>query len=171
MTDNYIPKQVNLISFAKAGKTLEGKIPIGNTMPRLAAVIIEGSEDIDASSYRLDFSCDEVSQYIIDGMVKASVKVVCQRCMEPMTLDMSSSFKVMVVAAGTDMDQLPEDCEPLILEGETVSPAELLEDELILCVPYAPMHEDACSEYLRNNAEQETGAQQKENPFSVLKDL
>jgi len=65
--------------------------------------------------------------------------------------------------------QLPDDCEPLILDEQSVSLHDLIEDEVLLAMPISPMHEtDECTaaELLESINSKNTN-----NPFSILQTL
>jgi len=51
----------------------------------------------------------------------------------------------------------------------------MLEEELLLGLPLVPMHEFDCSDYLQQQLSDQQNevevSEEKENPFSVLKDL
>jgi uncharacterized metal-binding protein YceD (DUF177 family) len=45
-----------------------------------------------------------------------------------------------IVAHASMQARLPDQVEPLVLDEERFSPVQLVEDELIVAVPYAPKH-------------------------------
>ena len=63
----------------------------------------------------------------------------------------------------------------LLVDDENMSLPAVLEDEILLAMPLVAMHEYDCSDYLqkqKNRQQQDAEKkQEKENPFSVLKDL
>jgi uncharacterized protein len=67
--------------------------------------------------------------------------------------------------------QLPADYEPLIVTGETLQPLELIEDEVLLALPYIPTHpEDVCR--IQTQFPEHAQAQaHKDNPFQLLSQL
>jgi len=70
---------------------------------------------------------------------------------------------------------LPAEFEPYLLEGEEQSIIDLIEDELILCLPMVTLHEDACSGYMEKQNKKVKAAIEAEkessNPFAALKSL
>ena len=169
MTDSYIPKKVNPINLAKSAETLSGTVNIARLMPRLKDMLVEGDEPT-IMSYELEFGVDAGNRAYVKGFIKGSLEVTCQRCMSPMTLNIDSSFALALVKKSTPESEMPKEYEPLILEADTVVPAEILEDELLLCIPYAPMHEEKCKEDFSSQANDDSSTK-ADNPFSVLKDL
>ncbi len=72
---------------------------------------------------------------------QAALKVVCQRCLKPMSLELSSEQLLAFAPPGAQDDGL-DDVEtlPLVRQLDLV---DLLEEEVILAMPMLPRHE-AC---------------------------
>jgi hypothetical protein len=65
-------------------------------------------------------------------------------------------------------ERLPEDADYLVVEEQDVVLAEIIEDELLLNIPFTPMHDD-CDSLPFEQPEEETAPEPvKENPFLVL---
>ena len=124
---------------------------------------------------QLAFSRDQENRYIVVVTVSASVVVTCQRCLEPMPLELSATNHLAVVGDEEQAAQLPTQLEPLLVPGEECKLWEVVEDELILSLPFASYHDtEACKETLRDfNASAEPAAPEAErpNPFEVLEQL
>jgi len=71
----------------------------------------------------------------------AAVELTCQRCLEPFRYELAGSVNVALVDAGSTLYMVPEGYEPFELTDDRLSPAELIEDELIVSMPLAPKHE------------------------------
>ena len=99
----------------------------------------------------------------LDLKVEAKLPVLCQRCLQPMLLNLSLSFEYVVA-----------DVEPAAFEGEDdidwvaasreMNVNHLVEDELLIAIPIGPLHSHTCKPPIQEAA-------QKPNPFAVLKDL
>lgn len=134
-----------------------------------------GSVDID-----LRFYVDAQKLRRIDGKVHATVQVLCQRCLQPMPVEVDSTFAVAAVWSDDDAEQLPRDIDPYIVGEEPQDLRELVEDELIISVPYISYHDSGpCADQADQRAEQQVASDreiaaekpQRENPFSVLEQL
>lgn len=119
---------------------------------------------------------DALGQQFLDVRVKARPVVQCQRCMGtmPYTLDSSSRLQVVDTEAELDADIDPEVApdewmEP-VLASTHLDVLELIEDELILGLPYVPMHEQCSTEAL-DRVQQERGEPDQASPFAVLSQL
>lgn len=72
---------------------------------------------------------------------EATVRLVCQRCLEPMDFDIAVEAKLGLVENTGAEALLPEDHEAVLLEEGRFNPAQLLEDELLMALPLVPRHE------------------------------
>ena len=124
---------------------------------------------------KLHLYVDESGTKRIDGEVRADVAVLCQRCLQPMRLPIDSTFAVGVVWSDDEAPRLPKHLEPYIVGEGPHDVRDLIEDELILCVPYASYHdnEDCAGDYRQAVVEQvqEAEVEEKPNPFKVLEQL
>ena len=124
---------------------------------------------------KLHLYVDESGIRRIDGAVHTEVSVLCQRCLQPMPLAIDSSFAVGVVWSDDEAARLPKYLEPYIVDEGPHDIRDLVEDELILCVPYASYHEDenCAGDYRQPEAREPAATERKEkpNPFQVLEQL
>jgi uncharacterized protein len=105
----------------------------------------------------------------------------CQRCLGAFAEPVSGQARLAVVRGPVEAERLPDDLDPLLVNGEEVALRTLIEDELILAVPSAPMHRPAdCDVDLRqvNTPRSEgTGVDQagqgatRPSPFAALESL
>lgn len=121
-------------------------------------------------AYTLHFSRDEAGRAQVRGQAcAAGVTLTCQRCLGEMQVDLHADFALEVV--GDEDDEVrAEGHEPLVA-ADTVALAEVLETELLLVLPFAPVHEaEPCLIDERYAADGES-APERPSPFAVLKDL
>jgi len=104
--------------------------------------------------------------------VQAILTLTCQRCMGEMQLavDETASFvcyrtEADALAAVQDEDD-PSAPEPLVVQ-EPVDILELVQDQLILALPYVPKHESC--EPAATSAGEPIVEQPRESPFKALK--
>ena len=159
------PDQSQLIeplSLARAGEHLNGQVCL-KELQRLQTML---HDDRGELIYNLDFSIDANGLYRIGGEIGASVGMLCQRCLEPMRVEITQSVCLGIVRDMMEANNLSPEYEPLMLVEETFSLFELVENELILALPFSPMHPPGdCAggqilEKLNNN--------QRQNPFAKL---
>lgn len=197
-----LPDHIDVLRLAKQGSKLVGKQSL-EKMSRLRQGILlqddivitsqkhvleEGQKehrDIGVADVELEFGEDNERIPFIKGRAQANVYITCQRCLEPMLLELDASFLLGAVEDEAKASQLPEQYEPLMISGRSSSLTEIIEDELILSVPLVALHKvDQCSasELLlamasdaarENEKEQGNGKERGKvnNPFSVLSSL
>jgi uncharacterized protein len=130
----------------------------------------------------LRFFLDEQKRYRLSGKVNCETSVICQRCLGPMPLSLDCQLDTIIVNDDEQAKQLPRTIEPLVVaDGELIDLNEVVEDELLLNMPYAMLHEDeTCYRqqhvFLDPDAPAEEPAAQesdvkKDNPFSLLSQL
>lgn len=116
----------------------------------------------------LDFFQDDDGLCVVKGDIKTTVLLTCQRCMQPLSFALHTTFCVSPVHTDEAAKQLPERYEPLmVMEGEINVPTWIAE-ELHLALPLAPRHEPACKSDLDNYKASEAQAGAK-SPFAALK--
>ena len=156
-------KYINPWRYANAGSSIEGEFAVSG-LPRLVGLL---RSDSGVAAYKLSFSLDERSLPVMRGFVTATVEVTCQRCLEPMALIIRSNVDAGI-ARIDDEESAPTDLEVVLVENDRLSPEALVEDELILALPSAPLHPaGACSPPAAANAHRAVG----EGPFGALSKL
>ncbi|MDH3343121.1 MAG: YceD family protein [Gammaproteobacteria bacterium] len=161
-----LPETTNFLKQAERNVTLEGVMPLAR-LERLSELLSSNSGELSAI---LRFSSDK-GYLELQGKVDASLDLICQRCMGPMKHEVSGQFKFGLMTSEEYEDKIPPDADPYLLEGDEQSVVEILEDELLLSIPIAAMHEEECSEFLQQQNEERRVEKEKSNPFAVLKDL
>jgi uncharacterized protein len=120
----------------------------------------------------LEFGHDEEGRKLLSGTLEATVQVLCQRCMAPMPLDIASQL-ALLVSEGDSQTESTE-LDTVSMTDGNLDVLGLIEDELILSLPLAPVHDDnECSTALNSFRQQTVGREQElvSNPFSVLASL
>lgn len=136
---NELPIDINPTQLVAQRARLKGELLVAN-MPRLLGYLAnnEGEVAID-----LKFGQDEQKLNNITGSVKAQINVTCERCLAIMPLELNASIKLGMVMDEAAIEKLPEDYEPLLITDEAVSLSDLVEDELILSLPFVIRHDDS----------------------------
>lgn len=170
--DEPLPRQADLRKLAKREAHFNVHLNAAN-LPRFAGAIYEGKGFVEAE---LHFGVNEEYLRYIQGKVYSEVEMVCQRCMEPVAVAISSDINLGIVSDEDKGRQLPKSMDPLIVaEDELMDLNEIVEDELLLSMPFVSYHEpDECSgkqNYEFSAGETKASAEGKENPFKVLEQL
>jgi len=158
-----LPEFIDLTHLAKTRAKIAGELALGE-MQRLRALLHSDSGKV---AFHLDFARkNEV--VCITGEFEAKLELLCQRCLQAFTTDLSNTIKTAIVASEAEIGRLGEDFEALIVPEKKLTLARLLEEELLLSMPLVATHAlDTCP------AEKWLRAMQvkKDNPFAVLKHL
>ncbi len=72
--------------------------------------------------------------------VAAQVVLVCQRCLQPMTVPLDGDSLVLLPTSEQDAERAPPDAEMLLAPEGRLRLAGLVEEELLLALPFAPLH-------------------------------
>ena len=165
-----LPVHLNFAQKAKIGFELKGKWPI-KQLKRLNEVLLSDQGELD-----VELKFDRAGPIpFIDGHITAELQLKCQRCMQAMPYAVDIRFKLGLVLNDEHIEKLPDEFEPYMLEDDNNHLPDLLEDELLLALPLVAMHEFDCSDYLQQQSTEHQNevekVEEKENPFSVLKDL
>ena len=169
-----LPESVDPWRSADLQKRFSGQLT-PSMFPRLNASLADSKGSVD---YLLAFSRRTRRRVIISGTLSAQLTIECQRCMSPMQYPLNTSFELIVTAGYEEAKLLPDDVDSLVVEeDESVSPLDILEDELILALPLVAMHKlDECgvgSDDMAVGDEIVPEAEDSgdENPFAVLAQL
>ena len=133
---------IDSLEFARAGQILRGSLPVSG-LTRLADSLYDNLGLVD---FVVQGGHDARRRPTLTLEVRGMLHLRCQRCLGqldfPLQIGGTLLFASAAEAAASGLDEE---------EGEWIEPSatldvgELVEDEIILALPYAPRHgEDAC---------------------------
>jgi uncharacterized protein len=130
------------------GTRVAGKISLGK-LPNLDEVLRQqASAEMSVS---LVFSLDTEGYCCIAGQLAVDLDMICQRCLEPMTLPIRATFLVSPVVSDEQAKQLPERYEPLLITNGEIVVAQWIAEELYLALPFVPRHDTDCVSHGTHN--------------------
>ena len=132
-----LPSQINVLQLAKQGVTLSGKLPLAE-MLRLAPSLSDTNGEI---SIDLHFFVDAEGKRKVTGNIKAQLMLSCQRCLQPMQYVIEDDLHLGVIISDTQAKTLPPNYEPLLVVDDQQQLIAIVEDELIVRLPIAAMHD------------------------------
>ena len=167
MSKASLPIKVDPRRSADQGLSYEGFIPV-QRMERLASYLVDAEGEIDVS---LSFGIDEEKIRYLKGTAEVLVRMLCQRCLEPVAITLQADLCLGIVRDDEAAQMLPRRYDPLVVNDNALDVSQAIEDELILTLPLIATHEDCVvkTDFLDPNAKPEDG--DKENPFNVLAQL
>ncbi len=182
-----VPPVVDAFDFARRGQVVEGAFSI-HRLQRLLEGLAEQPLG-EVSELSTAPAGPGVVRYVIQGrrtkddksqlvvQVQANLVLECQRCLGPLVLPIDRTTVFELVRRESDLsDDEPDeddfDAPEQIVGSPKFDLAELLEDELILEVPYVPCHTQ-CPDTadLDAQADEVAGREEPPSPFAVLGQL
>jgi uncharacterized protein len=125
--------------FASAGATQQGVWPLSE-FPRLRDMLASDAGEV---AYRVQGTRDERGRPALQLRVEGTLQLRCQRCLEPLSFEVKVDDLLVLAATLNEIHAEPADANApdRIVAGREMPLRELVEDELILALPYAPRHE------------------------------
>ena len=167
MSNGPLPKKADPRKLAEREAQITGIAEV-SAMPRLASFLCSEQGEVDVT---LSFAVDEQHLRTVKGKAKGQVLMTCQRCLEPVSVDVRADVNLAVVLNDEQAKNLPRYYDPLLVEDDDVELLPIVEDELILSLPSVPMHEDCSVKTSWGDSGTVRLQQEKPNPFSVLASL
>jgi uncharacterized protein len=148
--------------FASAGASQHGTLPLGG-FPRLSDALASSAGEV---SYSVKGMRDERGRPGLRVAIRGTLSLRCQRCLEPIGFEVDSESILVLAATQAEIDAEPADpnAPDRVLAGKEMPLRDLVEDELILALPYAPRHEDC-------GGRASVDADARLSPFSSLRGL
>jgi len=133
---NWLPESVKPERLADTGGTLKGRVPLAE-MARLATLVHETDGVVEVV---VRSGVDLNGTRFLDIHLRTTLTLVCQRCLDPMSVPVDTRVALGLVNSVQEAEQLMERYEPLVLEEDTLVLRDLIEDELILALPIVALH-------------------------------
>jgi uncharacterized protein len=154
------PILINNLDFAIKNQEVSGEIALKN-LSRLTETISKTSNYVTNIRYKLVGSTKKMQLPSLRLELEAVLPVLCQRCLEEMPIGLSLKFDYVIAEAVPP--EFDENDEIDWLEpSQYMNLNELIEDELLIAMPIAPVHEASCTKTSMQSGE-------KPNPFAALK--
>lgn len=111
-----------------------------HALPRVDDVLGEGPAPID---WRIEGTSDAVGRPALAIDIKGAVPLTCQRCLGDFDWPVDAQTMVLLARDERELAALDGDSDAeVVLAGMPVEPLALVEDELVLALPFAPRHAD-----------------------------
>jgi uncharacterized protein len=173
MSNEPLPRRADLFKLAHQGAHLSSHVDVAR-LKRFAEAL---AGDSGVVAIDLQFGVDEQGVRFANGSLATDVKVLCQRCLQPMDWHVSSEVSIGLVRDDEQAGHLPKRYEPVIVtDDDEAELTDIIEDDLLLSLPLVTYHsQDECSGLSRyeTEADVESPAPREEvvNPFSILEQL
>ncbi|MFT6206452.1 MAG: hypothetical protein ACJA0T_000349 [Colwellia sp.] len=136
-------------------------------MNRLLEVCTPCNEQMQVN---VNFDVDDLGLNVISGTGSVSVALICQRCTEPLIIDLDVEFTLSPAKDDEAAEALPSYYDAIELdENGEVNLLELVEEELLLAIPLIAMHEPSQCQASVDSVWGELPEElEKPNPFDIL---
>ncbi|MBI3344886.1 MAG: DUF177 domain-containing protein [Gammaproteobacteria bacterium] len=159
-----LPVHIDPLQLAGKGELLSGDLELAG-MRRLAPSLhtTEGAVEVT-----LEFGVDPERIPYLQGHIRGKLILTCQRCMQAVDFPVDLDMTLGLVNSPAEADALPDHYEPLMAGSEPVILPDVIEDELLLCLPLVPKHPE--SQCPASAQKREEKPQDTRKPFAVLSD-
>ncbi len=162
-----LPKQGDPRKFAQQGVTLEGFIPVAE-LPR----VVEATESSAGNvQVKLEFKVSEEGKRAVIGQAAAELFLICQRCLEPVSVAVESDISLAIVWDEEAAKALPQHFDPWIAGEGAADLYDMVEEELLLSLPAVAYHEEPCLDGKLYSSGKPVEVKKEKNPFQVLEQL
>ena len=131
------PVVIDSLAFARGGLTIEGSIPLAR-LPRLADELLDRSGSLEIRLH----GWQSASKAWLRLEIHGNIMVRCQRCLKSVSLPLGIDGTLQLIAPGETWpdDDLVDDGADAIAADEELDVRSLIEDEVLLALPIAPLH-------------------------------
>ncbi|MFO1310580.1 MAG: YceD family protein [Burkholderiales bacterium] len=122
--------------------------------------VLEGTLDVESSerledrlapgeariAWRIEGTADELGRPAIAIALAGAVPVTCQRCLTDFELPVEHRTITVLARSEKEADELDASSDhEVVVADHPLDAAGLVEEELLLTLPYAPVHEAECA--------------------------
>ncbi len=131
----------------------------------------------DSKSVEVDlaFTHDENNLIRMQGHASVIAGVACHRCAESVETTIHADIDARIVESDETARQLAQDSDVIVIEDNPVAVSELIEDDLILSIPWRVCENEKNCRNLKNDAAAETQdekpSESSQKPFANLREL
>lgn len=158
---------INAFKFSHAADSLSGSI-LPENFSRLRDFLADNVGRID---YQLSGDVDKHDRLVLRVTIRGMINLCCQRCLDKMSYPLSLESELILAKNKDELARYDEDSlVDAIPASEELDAFALIEDEIILGLPFSPRHDDITC---RQTGEPHKTQNQtnKTHPFAVLKSL
>jgi uncharacterized protein len=125
------------LRLAREGGAVAGSLD-AHELPRLADLLADGPASIE---WRIEGAADVSERPSLRIALKGAVPLVCQRCLADFESPIDQDTEVLLARDEAELATLDADSRlEVVLADGPVDPLVLVEDELVLALPFAPRH-------------------------------
>lgn len=136
MSAQAAPAVIDSLEFARSGQSLAGSLPV----PALTRIQDSLFDEQGEVRFQITGGQDGRRRPVLTVEVSGVLHLQCQRCLGALAFPLRLSNTLLVVSGGADSGE-PDVGEAEWIEASTeLDVAGLVEEEILLSLPYAPRH-------------------------------
>ena len=164
MFSNTVPEHLNANRFIDATEEITGLLEPQHykRFAEMATLLPGGQATVRGSR-------EPYGPRVVSGGLQCEANMMCQRCLQPVTVTLRGSIRWGLVFSEREMQSLDRELDPVLVEEGQLFLRQAIEDEMVLLLPIMPMHDSCDNEWI---PDPEPGdVLEKKSPFAVLATL
>ena len=146
--------------------SIAGTVVTGE-LPKIVDRIAENEPETELT-WRIEGTADAVGRPALSIALEGELPLECQRCMRTFAWPVRQQTLVLLAKDERELVRLDEnDLHEVILAADVLDPIALVEDELLLTLPFAP-HCDRADCVVRSQASGDVATPGTTSPFAAL---
>lgn len=121
-----------LRDYARNGRRWEGQVPTSEFV-RLTTDLSQYGPSVAVC---IDFSIDENSRIHVKGEAQLDGSIDCHRCSAAIRTTIRAEIDAVIVRSDDVARELATDCDVILVSDTAVSVVDLIEDDLIMSIPW-----------------------------------
>jgi uncharacterized protein len=126
-------------ALARSGGEATGTLD-ARALPRLRDLVLQ--DESAPIAYTIRGTTDALGHPALEISISGSVRVACQRCLRAMTVQLDRRTLLLVASNEAELEAWDRDEAEVALADESTDAAALVEDEMLLTLPFSPRHEE-----------------------------
>ena len=154
------------LKLSASGETLAGEIDAAD-LPRVVDRLAADAGPARLA-WRLVGGRDGQRRPTLMLTLAGSVPLLCQRCLQPFAAIADQSTELLLARSEAELARLDGEEIEAVLATERLDPMTLVEDELLLSLPFAPRHADGECELASPMIAGQDSGQGRASPFGQI---
>jgi len=134
----YTAAEIEALAARRAG--LSGAYRVADMDRLVAYIVTEGGSDGGEVEVSVRLIPRTAGWLALELDLRSCLSLTCQRCLEPLALEISERVEFGVLIDEDSVGVLPDGVEPVEFDGDRLNLLQLAEDEMIVAVPMVPKH-------------------------------
>ncbi|HUH94785.1 MAG TPA: YceD family protein [Casimicrobiaceae bacterium] len=94
-------------------------------------------------AWTIEGGCDPLGRPMLTVTLRGRLAVICQRCLRSFDVRLNQRSELLLAHDEPELARLDAEEREVVLAAAPLDAMALIEDELLLSLPYAPMHADS----------------------------